>query len=62
MTSITGNSYFWRTACHRAGGSGFSPETLHEFLARQRTARDQFHRNSAPKTLLARPVNDPHAA
>ena len=44
------------------GGGGLRPETLHKFLTRQRTAQDQFHRDGAPEILLARPVDDSHAA
>src|SRR6185503_20073509 len=44
------------------GSGGLSSETLHEFLARERTAQDQFHRDDSPETLLARPENYAHAA
>ena len=44
------------------GGGGLGPETLHEFLARQRSGQDHLHRDDAPETPLPRLINDAHAA
>src|SRR5688572_13783544 len=44
------------------GGGGLSPETLHEFLARQRSGQDHLHRHDAIEIPLPGLIDDAHAA
>ena len=42
-------------------GGGLSPKALHEFLARQRSSQDHFHRHGPSQALLPGFEHDAHA-